>query len=163
MKHNEGSAVARGESGDGFENTILSAGSFTEELFVSCHGSIKCKIRNLRGIPSKEMIAGLLRRELTNRREHSEGIAGQHNDIRWLTVGHARNLGVGNVLNRVRTPGVFCNADIIVVGDPGERVVDNIFENTTKLDRVVDFWFFLSREVDAFGIATSFNIEDAGV
>ena len=109
------------------------------------------------------MIAGLLRSELTNGREDTERIAGQHNNIRGLTVGQARNLGVGNVLNRVRTPCVFCDTDIIVVGNPGDRVVDNIFENATELDCVVNFWFFLGREIDTFGIATSFNIEDAGI
>ena len=109
------------------------------------------------------MVASLLRSELTNRRENTEGVAGQHNDIRRLTVGQARNLGVGNVLNRIRATCIFSDTDVIVVGGAGDRVVDDIFENAAEADSVVNFWFLLSREVYAFGVATPFNVEDTGV
>ena len=109
------------------------------------------------------MIASLLRSELTNRREDTESIAGQHNDIRGLTIGQARNLSVGNILNRIRATCVFSDADVFVVGVAGDGVVDDVFENAAKTDGVVDFWFLLSREVDAFGVATSLDVEDTSV
>jgi hypothetical protein len=160
MKDNEGSTVARGESGDGFEDTILSSRGFPARF---SEDYIPSENINLRGVPSKEVVASLLRSELANRREDTESIAGQHNDIRGLTIGQARNLGVGNVLNRVRATSVFGNADIIVVGAAGDRVVDNVFENAAETDGVVDFWFLLGREIDAFSVATSFDVEDTSV
>jgi len=36
---------------------------------------------NLRGVASREMVTGLLKRYLTDRREYSEGIAHQHDDV----------------------------------------------------------------------------------
>jgi hypothetical protein len=109
------------------------------------------------------VVASLLRSELTNRREDTKGIAGQHNDIRGLTVGQARNLGIGNVLNRIRATCIFSDADVLVVGGAGDRVVDDVFEDAAKTNGVVDFWFLLGREVDAFGVATSLNVEDTSV
>lgn len=160
MKDDEGSTVARGKGRDGLKDTILSSRGFTGKFLKEY---ISCKSRNLRGIPSKEVVASLLRSELTNRREDTESIACQHNDVRRLTVGQARNLRVGNVLNRIRATCVFSDADVIVVGGAGDRIVDDIFENAAETDSIVDFWLLLSREVDAFGVATPFNVENTGV
>lgn len=105
------------------------------------------------------MITSLLWGELTNRWEDTKGIAGQHNDIRRLTVGQARNLGIGDEFDRVRATCIFSDANIIIVGDAGDRIVDDVFKNTAETDCVVDFWFLLSGEIDALGITTSFDVE----
>jgi len=72
MKDDEGSTVARGKGRDGLKDTILSSRGFTGKFLKEY---ISCKSRNLRGIPSKEVVASLLRSELTNRREDTESIA----------------------------------------------------------------------------------------
>jgi len=72
------------------------------------------------------VIAGLFRSQFANWREDTEGIASQHDNIRRLTINHARDERIGNELDWVGTAGVFRNADIIVVGHPREGVVDDV-------------------------------------
>ena len=53
------------------------------------------------------MVHGLLQRELADGRQHTEGIAGQQDDIVGM-AGHTGDLGVVDVLNGVRATGVLC-------------------------------------------------------
>ncbi|MNF12899.1 hypothetical protein D3C80_2145500 [compost metagenome] len=41
---------------------------------------------NLGGVARQEVIHGLRRRELGNRRHDAEGISGKHDDVLWLTA-----------------------------------------------------------------------------
>jgi hypothetical protein len=109
------------------------------------------------------MVTCLLGCELADRWEDPEGVTSQHDDIRWLTIHHARNFSIGNVLDRIGASGVLGNADVIVVGDTRKRVVDNILENAAILDGIVDVWLFFGRKIDAFCIAAAFNVEDTSV
>jgi hypothetical protein len=44
-----------------------------------------------------------------------------------LTVDHARDLGVGDVLDGVGASCILGDADIVIVGGTGEGVIDDIF------------------------------------
>jgi hypothetical protein len=80
-----------------------------------------------------------------------------------LPVDYARDFGVGYILDGISAARVFRNANIVIVGMPGDWVVHDIFEDGTKAYRVVDFRFLLGRKVDAFGIAATLNVEDTCV
>ena len=109
------------------------------------------------------MIAGLLWGKFANRWENTKSIAGQHYDIRRLTLDLTRNLGIRDVLDRIRTPCVLSNANVIIIRRAGDRVVHYVFEDAAKADGVVDVGFLLGGEVDAFGITTSFDVKDASI
>lgn len=109
------------------------------------------------------MVAGLFRRKLAHRRKNTESVAGQHDDVLRLRIDRARDPGVGDVLDRVRTPCVLGDADIVVVWYPGVRVIDDVLEDGTEADSVEDFGLLLGREVDAFGVAATLDVEDASV
>ena len=109
------------------------------------------------------MIAGLLWGKFANRRENAKSIAGQHDDVRRLTLHQTRNLGIRDVLNRIRAPCVLSNANVIVIRRAGDRVVHYVFEDAAKADGVIDVGFLLGGEVDAFGITTSFDVKNASI
>ena len=109
------------------------------------------------------MVARLLGSKLANRGQHTERIARQHDDIARLTIDDTRDLGIGNELNGVRAAGVFGDVDIVVVGRTVCGVVDHVLEDRAEPDGVEDLGLFFCGEVDAFGVAPSFDVEDAGV
>ena len=109
------------------------------------------------------MISGLFGGKLAYRREHSEGVARQHDNIRWLMTDHTRNPSIGNVFNWIGASCVFGDANIIVVRDSRYRIVDNIFQDAAKTDRIVDGRLLFRRQIDTFGIAATFNVEDSRV
>ena len=72
-------------------------------------------------------------------------------------------MGLGNELNWVGTTGVLGNADIIIIGAPGNGTVHHILEDATESDSVIYFRFLLGRKVDAFGIASTLDVENTRV
>ena len=80
-----------------------------------------------------------------------------------MTVGHARNLCVGNVFDGVGTTCVLGYADVIIVREAGNRIVDDVFKDAAETDGVVNFWFLLCGKVDALGIATTLDVEYTSV
>lgn len=80
-----------------------------------------------------------------------------------MAVNHARNLSIRDEFNGVGTTRVFSDADIVVVRNTGDGIVDNILEDATKSDSVVDIGFLLCRKVNAFSVASALNVEDTGV
>lgn len=109
------------------------------------------------------MVASLLRCEATDGRKNTECVTSQHNDVTWLTVDDARNLCVGNVLDGVSAASVLGDADIIVVGNPVDRIVDDVLKDATIPDSIENVGFLLGRKVDALCITATFNVENAGV
>lgn len=109
------------------------------------------------------MIAGLLGCQLTHRRKHSKCVAGQHDDVGWLAVDNARNLGIWDILDGIGATCVLSDTNIVVVWDPRLGVVDNVFEDTAKPNGIEDIWLLFRRQVSAFGVTTTFNIENTGV
>ena len=74
---------------------------------------------------------------------------------------HARYFGVVDVLDRIGTAGVFGQCRVCVINLTGVRVKYHILEDGAEFDSVEDVWFFLGGEVDAFGVAAAFDVEDA--
>jgi len=62
------------------------------------------------------VVTGLLGRKATDRGEHAESIAGQHNDIGRLTVDNAGDEGIRDVFDGICTTSVLGDTDVIVVG-----------------------------------------------
>lgn len=118
---------------------------------------------NLRCVTSQKVVASLLRSELADRREHTEGIAGQHDNVRGLTVNNTRNLSVGDIFNGVCATGILRDADVVVVGSAVQWVVDNVLEDAAVLDGVENVGFLLSGQVDALCVASTFDVEDTRV
>jgi hypothetical protein len=71
---------------------------------------------NARSVSSKEVVAGLLRRELAHRRKHTKGIARKHDDVAWLAVDSARYMRIGDELDGIRATRVLGDADVVIVG-----------------------------------------------
>jgi hypothetical protein len=100
MKDNEGSTVAGGEGRNRLQDTVFSSWS-------------------LRSVTSQEVVASLLGGELGHGRKDTKGIAGQHDNVAWLSVGYTRNPGIGNKLDGVSATSILGDADIIVIGCTG--------------------------------------------
>lgn len=163
VKDDEGGAVAGGEGWNGFEDTIFSAWGFPEQTLISediDRDGIRC---SLRGITSKEVVAGLLGAKLANGRKNTEGVASQHNDVAGVPVDYARNLGARDELDGVSAASVLSDANIIVVRNTRSGVVDNILEDGAEADSPENIGLLLSGEVDALGIATTLDVEDTGI
>lgn len=141
VEDDEGSAVAGGEGRDGLEDTVFGTGS-------------------LGGIASEEVVAGLLGGELGDGRENTVGVAGEHDDVLGLAVDEAGDAGVGDVLNGVGAAGVLGDADVVVVGNAVDRIVDDVLEDGSEADGGVDLGLLLGGEVDALGVATTLDVED---
>lgn len=61
----------------------------------------------------------------------------------------------------VADSSVFSDGDIIVVdGSWLVWEILNVFNDGTELDSIIDFRFFLSTEIDALSVATTFDVED---
>lgn len=144
VEDDEGLAVAGREGGRGLNNAVLGTGG-------------------LRGVTSNEVVLSLLRRETRDGGKDTESVAGEHDDVRRLAVGNARNLGVGDVLDGVGATSVLGDRDVVVVGNAVSGVVDNVLEDGTEADGVVDLGLLLGREVDALGVASTLNVEDTSV
>jgi len=144
VENDERRAVASRESGDRLQNTIFST-------------------RGLRGITGQEMVGSLLGGELADGREDTKGIAGQHDDVRGLAVDDARNLSIGDILDGVCASCVLGNADIVVIGRAVIGVVDDVLEDGAVADSIEDIRLLFSGEVDALGVATTFDVEYTGV
>lgn len=144
VEDDEGCTVAGGESRDWLQDTVFGT-------------------RSLRGVASQEMIAGLFRSETRDRRKDTKCIAGEHNDVARLAFDDTGDLCIRDVFNGVGAAGVFCDADVIVIGCTGSGIVDNIFEDGAVLDGIIDIRLLLSGEVDALGVAATLNVKDTGV
>jgi hypothetical protein len=66
------------------------------------------------------VVASLLGGQLADRREDTESITGEHDDILGLPMDHAGDASVGDELDGVRATGVLGDADIVVIGLAGK-------------------------------------------
>ena len=69
--------------------------------------------------------------------------------------------GVGNVVDRVAGPRIFGYLAVEIVGMARVFIEDDVFDEGAGLDGVIDVRFFFRIEVDTFGIAAAFKVEDA--
>lgn len=71
--------------------------------------------------------------------------------------------GVLNEFERIWSSGVLSNWDIIVVNFFSMLIKNDVLKDCSESDSVVDFRLFFFAEVDAFGVAASFDVEDSVV
>ena len=114
----------------------------------------------LRSVTSQEVIASLLGRQFADRWENTESIAREHDNVLGLTLNNARNAGVGDELDRVCATGILGDADIIVVRLASYNVIDDVLEDGTKTDGVVDLGFLFGGKVDALGVTSTLDVEN---
>lgn len=98
---------------------------------------------HLRRVSGDEVVHGLLRSELGDWWEDTTSVASEEDDVCWVTVGDARNLGVLNVLDGVSATGVFCESGVFVVNITSLGVKDDVLEDGAELDGVVNIRFLL--------------------
>ncbi len=87
------------------------------------------------------MVLRLFGSEAGDRREDTESIAAEHDDVGWLAVGDARDLSVGNELDRVGAACILGDGNIIVIRVSVGRVVYDIFEDGAEPDCSKDLGF----------------------
>lgn len=135
----EGLSEAGGESGSGFLNTLLSSCDFSSVARV-------------------EVVNCLLRGQLGDGWQNGESVTGQEDDV--LRMGtNCWQFGVLNELERIGSPSVFSDGDIVEVDLFGIILEDDVFQNSSESDGVVDLRLFLLAEAHAFGVASSFDVE----
>jgi len=117
VKDDEGSTVTSRESRNWLQHTVFRSRCFPTGVPGIRHKEDRYWITDLRGIPSKEMIACLFRCEFANGWKDSKGIASQHNNVGWLAINHAGNFGIRNVFNRIGATSVLGNTEIIIIGE----------------------------------------------
>ena len=117
----------------------------------------------LRGVTGQEVVASLLGSQFADRWENTESIAGEHDDVFRLALDYAGNASIGDELDGVSATGVLRDADIIVVGLARNDVVDDVLEDGTKTDGVVDLGLFFGGKVNAFGVAPTLDVENTVV
>ncbi len=124
-------------------------------------GNTLFRAGDLGGVAGQEVIHGLGRCQLRERRHHAEGIGGQHDDI--LRV--RRGAGRGCVRNEVERIGAACVLGQAGIVEIGHAIVveDDVFEHRAETFGCgEDFRFGLGRQADRLGVAAALEIEDAG-
>jgi hypothetical protein len=117
----------------------------------------------LRGITSKEVVARLLWGELRDRGQHTVRVASEHNDVLRGALNIAGYPSIGNKLDRVCAACILRDRDIVVVGLAVCYVEDDVLEDGTEADGIVDLRLLFSGEVDALGIAPALDVEDTRI
>src|SRR5271166_2367045 len=74
---------------------------------------------------------------------------------------NARDYGVVDELHRIGGACVFRLAVVVVVRDAGVRVERHILKHATEPQRVPDLRLVLLRKLDALGVASALEVEDA--
>ena len=117
--------------------------------FSPCH---------LGGVPGKEVVHRLSRVQSADRRQHTERVAGQKEDV--LGMG-ARPVSrrARNVRDWIRDPGVLRNGSIEVIRCHSVLLETDVFEHRAKLDRIVNLRFAVRIEVDGLGVTAAFHVE----
>ena len=122
-------------------------------------GNADFRSGNAGGIARQEMIHRLIRGQLADRRQHTEGICGQHDDILRLAAatGFA---GVRNEVDGIAGAGIFRLRVVREINLTGDRVIDDIFQHGAE-HRCggIDFRLCFRAQVDDLGVAAAFKVE----
>ena len=105
------------------------------------------------------MIHGLIGIKSADWRQDPEGVAGEENDVIRMS-GNAGNFCIRDVFDRIGSARILCNAGIIIVYSAAVRIIYDIFQNRSEVYGPVNFRLLLLTEVDSFGVAASFYIDD---
>jgi hypothetical protein len=117
VQDDERCGIAGGEGRDRLEHAVFCAGCFPVMGMerVSWRESDWEKESDLRGVSSQEVVLGLFWGKLAHGRKDTKRVTGQHDDIARLAVDYTGNLGIRNVLDRVRTARVLRDSNIVVI------------------------------------------------
>ena len=77
------------------------------------------------------MIHRLRRRQLGDRRQHAEGVGGQHHHVLRL-AGAAGARGVGDEVERIGRTGVFGLRAVVEIGHAGVRIEHDVFQHRAE-------------------------------
>jgi hypothetical protein len=109
------------------------------------------------------VVAGLFRSKLADRGKDTKSVAGQHDNVGGLAVNDARNLSVGDKFDGVCATGILRDTDVVVFGNTVQWVVDNVLEDTAVFDGVENIGFLLGGQIDALGVASTFDVENPSI
>ena len=113
------------------------------------------------GIAGQEVIHRLRRRELGDRRHYAERIGGQEDDV-FRLPGAAATRSERHELERISGAGIFRQLVAIEVADARLRIEYDVFQHGAEpVGRRIDFRLGFGGQLDAFGVAAAFEIEDA--
>lgn len=115
---------------------------------------------HLRSVSGDEVVHGLFGCELRDWWQDTASVASEEDDVCWVAVSDTGDLGVLDVLDGVSTTGVLCEGGVVVVDITGDGVEDDVLEDGTELDGVVNVGLLLGGEANALGVATTFDVED---
>ena len=99
------------------------------------------------------MVHNLLRSQFRDNWEDTASVAAKKDNVGWVTRRDARNLGIADVFNWVRSTSVLSQSCIIVINKTSLRVEDNVLKDGSKSDGIVNIGLLLGRKVHAFGVA----------
>jgi hypothetical protein len=114
---------------------------------------------NLGGVAREEVVHGLARGELGDRREDAIGIAGEEEDSVGV-VAQRLGLVVGDVVDWIGHTAVLSLLGIEEIHFLGHGIDGHVLEESIALDGSVDVWLSLLRKIDGLGVASSFKVED---
>ena len=130
-----------------------------KRLFRFRHSAFRA--RHLGGIARQEMVHRLLRRQLRDRRHHSERIAREEDDVVGMS-GHSFGDMVRDVMNRIRCPRILGDPLGIEVHGAGLGIHVDVFQHGPEhLGRGVDLGLTGARQPDDLGVAATLEVEDA--
>ena len=111
------------------------------------------------GIAGDELVHGLAGVEPGDRGQHAIGVAGEKEDIGGNGA-HGGFQGVADVREGIGYAGIFGNGAIVEVDTVGAGIEFDILHQGAGTNGMVDLRFLVFAEVDTFGIAAPFEIED---
>src|SRR5258706_4903937 len=121
-------------------------------------GNSNFSSRNFCSVAGNEMIHGLSRIELRNRRQHSESICCKEENIFWFGAHRGFN-GIINKINRICYAGVFRFLDIVEINSCSAGEKFGVLYQRSETDSVKNLWFFFFGKIYAFSITSSFKIK----
>src|SRR5690606_26395025 len=111
-----------------------------------------------RGVTGQEVIGRCFTGQLGDGRQYTGQVAGQEDNVLGFAsavLDHA----LVDVFQRVGRTGVLRLRHVGVIRNARDRIHHHVFQYRTELDGVPDHRLVLLRQVDALGVATTFDIE----
>ena len=142
MARQKGRTETSAERGLGLRNTTFRSG-------------------HLGRVPRQEVVHRLLWGQLGNRRQHAERIGRQENDVLGV-VTPARDDGVRDVVQGIRSPSVLGDRRVVEIDLRGPFVQNHVFQDGPEhLCRAVDLRLAFEGKLDRFRVTSALEVEHA--